>query len=344
MSTKTSDDNIPPEYPYAWSPNSTVTLDEFITKYKPSMVQNDGTKPWLWVRSSKDTGPLASVEDRAIALAKATILLQEVTEKVEQIKNDDSIPVRSSKKTGAKSKKEVREQVQAETVEKLKDISEEHGYVCGKWLIFAPSDRVDPIWAGISFSLVSGPLSSTSAICAKVATSPQNEASGYRHVICVYIPDVYDKESVTEVMQVLLRHHGANLSGVKSDLYTEIGLDSKHPSGISSTVWKNTALLKDAEVKELKDAYFAELSASKAAASAQTETTKESKQAKGKPKFTLKKKNVKDEDPFASDDENDAKQPDSNKSGEGTTAMKRAHDSEREDDEGKARGKAKRKK
>ncbi|KIJ15506.1 hypothetical protein PAXINDRAFT_133525 [Paxillus involutus ATCC 200175] len=342
-STKKSDDTIPPEYPYAWSPNSTMTLDEFITKYKPSMVQNDGTKPWLWVRS-KDTESLTSVEDQASALAKAATLLQEVTEKVEQIKNDDSIPVRSSKKTGAKSKKEVREQVQAEAVEKLKDISQEHGYVCGKWLIFAPSDRVDSIWAGISSSLVSGPLSSTSASCAKVATSPQNEVSGYQHVICVYIPDVYDKESVTEVMHVLLRKHGVNLSGVKSDLYTLIGLDSKHPSGISSTVWKNTALLKDAEIKELKDAYFAELSASKAAASAQTETTKKSKQAEGKPRLLLKKKNVKDEDPFASDDETDAKQPDSDKSGKGTTAMKRAHDSEREGDEGIARGKAKRKK
>ena len=53
-------------------------------------------------------------------------------------------------------------------------------------------------------------------------------------------------------MKVLLRQHGLNLSGVKSDLYTIIGmmsfipfhcllislegLDSKHSSGIPSTV------------------------------------------------------------------------------------------------------------
>ena len=55
-------------------------------------------------------------------------------------------------------------------------------------------------------------------------------------------------------MKVLLRNHGVNLSGVKSDLYTLIGqffisdyiprvhyllppgIDSKHPSGIPSTV------------------------------------------------------------------------------------------------------------
>ena len=68
----------------------------------------------------------------------------------------------------------------------------------------------------------------------------------------------------SQVMEVLLRRHGVNLSGVKSNLYTAIGtwqaqlpcerraiegtecghtrtnefvgLDSKHPSGIQSTV------------------------------------------------------------------------------------------------------------
>ena len=84
-------------------------------------------------------------------------------------------------------------------------------------LIFAPSDRVDAIWASvasgsmlsywdlinpncvISDSLVSGPLEATVAVSAKVATSPEYETQGYQHVICVYIPDVYDKENVTEV-------------------------------------------------------------------------------------------------------------------------------------------------
>lgn len=55
-------------------------------------------------------------------------------------------------------------------------------------------------------------------------------------------------------MKVLLRHHGLNLSGVKTDLYTDLstclsiswnlvlivrlplGIDSKNPSGIPSTV------------------------------------------------------------------------------------------------------------
>ena len=48
-------------------------------------------------------------------------------------------------------------------------------------------------------SLVSGPLSSTSAFLAKVSTSPEQETANVQHLICVYLPDVYDKASVTEV-------------------------------------------------------------------------------------------------------------------------------------------------
>jgi hypothetical protein len=71
------------------------------------------------------------------------------------VENDDSIPTRSNKKTGAKSKKEIREQVnkipirwrkassanynlqaQAEATEELKDICIRHGFVSGKWFVF----------------------------------------------------------------------------------------------------------------------------------------------------------------------------------------------------------------
>lgn len=66
-------------------------------------------------------------------------------------------------------------------------------------LIFASSDKVDMIWSNLSKSLVSGPLASTSAFEAKVATCPKTESPNYQHVLCVYMPDVYDKDAVLEV-------------------------------------------------------------------------------------------------------------------------------------------------
>lgn len=48
-------------------------------------------------------------------------------------------------------------------------------------------------------SLIEGPLSGTSAYMAKVATSPREETSFDQHVMHIYIPDVYDKDHVTQV-------------------------------------------------------------------------------------------------------------------------------------------------
>jgi len=298
----TNDDAAPAEYPYMWLPTVSETpLKDFLAKYKPSMFENDGSKPWIWVHKSLSVKSDYSDE----AVEEAQTYLEEVTEKVEAIKNDDSIPVRANKKKGTKSKKEVREEVQNEATEKLKDISVRHDFVSGKWLIFATPDKVDMIWSTIATSLIEGPLAETCADHAKVATSPNTETPNYQHVLCLYMPNVYDKDAVLEVMKVLLEKHGMNLMGVKSNLYTAVNLDSKHASGIQSTVWRNTALMKDTEMKELKDKYFADLNASKPAPSDAKTGDSESKpekvsSTKAKPK--LKKKIVND-DPFASDDE-----------------------------------------
>ncbi|PSR73760.1 hypothetical protein PHLCEN_2v10404 [Hermanssonia centrifuga] len=298
-----NDDTVPQSYQYFWEKDSELTLPDFLTKYKPSMVQNDGSKPWIWVKKADSD---KTNEGSEAATIEAKELLKEVTEKVEGIKNDESIPVRANKKKGTKSKKEVREQVQSEATDQLQEISIRHGFVSGKWLIFAPSEKVDLIWSSIATSLVDGPLSSTCAHLAKVSTCPQEQNPNYQHVLCLYMPDVYDKDAVIEVMKVLLRQHGLNLMGVKSNLYTTIGLDSKHPSGIQSTVWKNSALMKDTEMKALKDEYFSEINAAKTTVGAEKATAAKSSETAVKHKPKLKKKAVND-DPFASDDEDDKK-------------------------------------
>ncbi|KAG6879913.1 hypothetical protein C0992_009577 [Termitomyces sp. T32_za158] len=270
-----SEDVVPTEYAYSWNAESTISLQDFLTKYKPSMIQNDGKKPWIWVQGSAPTREDTGMQE---AMEEASALLKEVTQKVEAIKNDESIPLRSNKKTGAKSKKEVREQVQAEATEKLKEIAIKHGYVSGKWLIFASADKVDTIWSNLATSLVSGPLASTDAYLAKAATSPESQdSSNYQHLICVYIPDVYDKVKVTET-------------------------------------WKNSALINDAEIKELKDAFFAELASNKV-----TSVEKLPASTKGDPiaaassktKSKLKKKAA--DDPFASDNGDEDKSEDEKK-------------------------------
>jgi len=259
---------------------------------------------------------------------EATALLKEATEKVENIKNDDSIPTRSNKKTGAKSKKEVREQVQAEATDSLKEISVRNGFISGKWLIFTPREKVDFIWSSLASSLTSGPLSLTSTFEAKVATCPKSESQNPQHLLCLYMPNIYDKDAVTEVMRILLKNHGVSLTGVKSNLYTAIGLDSKHVSGIPSTVWKNSALMKDAEMKELKDHYFANINTAKSMAEDKNDAAKES--SSNKKKKPVPKKKAVEDDPFASDSEEDSK-PSTSK--EAKAGPKRPKESDTEDEE-----------
>ncbi|KAJ7668621.1 hypothetical protein DFH06DRAFT_1182083 [Mycena polygramma] len=331
-----SEDSAPKSYAYAWSPDSEseLSLPDFLKKYKPSMVQNDGTKPWIWVRGK---APAREDKGEDLALEEGVALLESVSERVESIKNDASIPARSSKKTGAKGKKEVREEVQANATEKFKEIAVKHGFVSGKWLSFAPADRVDAIWSSLATSIVSGPLAATCAFAVKVATSPA-DGNASQHLICVYMPDVYDKDAVTEVMKVLLRNHGINLSGVKSNMYTALGIDSKHPSGIPSTTWKTTALLPESESKALKDAYFAELAEAKEAAKEAAAADKPAEAAKAKAKPQPKKKQAED-DPFASDDDEEGEEEEQRKAevkskkAPPKAAAKRAKDSSDEEEE-----------
>ncbi|KAI0692098.1 translation initiation factor eIF 4e-like domain-containing protein [Cytidiella melzeri] len=299
------DDALPKaeSYPYFWHTNCELALQDFLKKYKPSMVQDDGTKPWLWVE--KSDSPKEDV-DMEKAIKEATILLEETTEKVENIKNNASIPIRANKKKGVKSKKELREEAQADATENLKSISVRCGWVSGKWLIFAPPEKVDLIWSTLATSLIEGPLAATCANLAKVSTCPKEETPNYQHVMCLYMPDVYDQDKVTEVMKILLRKHGMNLMGVKSNLYTAIGLDSKHASGIQSTIWKNSALMKDTEIKSLKDEFYAEINktntASAEKAAEEKPEAETSSVTKAQPKF--KKKAVKN-DIFASESEDE---------------------------------------
>lgn len=53
-------------------------------------------------------------------------------------------------------------------------------------------------------SLIDGPLASTTAYRAKVATSPREQTPNYQHVLCLYLPDVYDKDAVLEVRSLAL--------------------------------------------------------------------------------------------------------------------------------------------
>ncbi|KAG8739915.1 hypothetical protein FRC12_016163 [Ceratobasidium sp. 428] len=176
-------------------------------------------------------------DQEAPQLEQARKLLEEYTEKIVAVQKDDSIPVRSNKKKGLRSKKEIREEIMAEAAGEFKRISQESKLTCGKWLFFAPADHIDALFSRLAHDLVTGALSKTSAFCAKVATTPSTPEPNHRYLICLYLPDMYDKDAATEVLRTVSSSVGVRPNSAKTDLYTLIGLDSKHPSGMKSTVY-----------------------------------------------------------------------------------------------------------
>lgn len=59
----------------------------------------------------------------------------------------------------------------------------------------------------------------------------------------MYVNNLYDKEAATKVLVSLLKDHGLEPSAAKTDLYTVIGIDSKHPSKLRSTIWRVSELV-----------------------------------------------------------------------------------------------------
>ncbi|CEL52605.1 hypothetical protein RSOLAG1IB_05810 [Rhizoctonia solani AG-1 IB] len=299
------------EYKYSWKPSSALSIDEFLKKYKPTTVLDDGTKPWIWVRRLEHE-PLDSVsppdvdsEDKhsnATVIERAQKLLEDYTEKIASIQKDESIPIRANKKKGLRSKKEVREEIAAEATKKLKEISQESKLTCGKLLFFSQAEHIDGAFSRMARELTNGALSKTSAFCLKVATTPMDVLPNHRYLICLYLPDIYDKVAVAEVLRTVCQSTGIRPNSAKTDLYTVIGLDSKHPSGIKSTVWNPTDLIPDAELKALTEAYWNE--ANKKVVSTDAEAT--SKITEGTKKKTSKRPRKQESDDDLFDDVKDA--------------------------------------
>ncbi|PVF97495.1 hypothetical protein CPB86DRAFT_760133 [Serendipita vermifera] len=297
-------------YVHSWTPSLEATLDDFLSSNKPSKIYNDSrnSKPYVWISNSE----LGEEVNYPEAIEEAKAVLKDTATKVSEVQANDDIPIRANKKKGLKSKKEVREEIQAQAASQLKEVAAKHGYVSGKWLIFADSNQVDTIFWKLAHSLISGELSHTSAFRIAAGTLPASDGneSPHRHNLMIYFPNMYDQGSAKEastlltgILTVLARHHGLKAIGAKPDLYTVIGLDSKHTSGM---YWKASGaegLLKEEEIKALRDAYYQELEASREATEKGADEGRREKVIIGKRLPTGDGEN-----PFASDEEGDSDQ------------------------------------
>lgn len=225
-------------------------IDNFLKKYPPSATSSKKHGPWIWILPSPRNnrhGPTS--EGKLEAEKEGSEVLGKLEMEIANIESDPDIPTRASKNK-PRSKKMVREECYELAKQEFQNIAMKTGYTSGKWLFFRTREYCDATFAMLAKSLVNGALSCTKAFTLKIATTDE-DVPQQQYVICLYLPDIFDQQTVEEVLKVLLEDHNILPSSAKPDLYTEIGLDSKHPSKMSAVIWKPTDFWTKQDIQEM---------------------------------------------------------------------------------------------
>ncbi|KAJ3177817.1 hypothetical protein HDU85_005728 [Gaertneriomyces sp. JEL0708] len=244
-------------YEFIWNATRPASeLNTFLNSSRPSETYTDSTD-WIWVRDdAKETLHKASgkYDGNGGTFAEAKELGMDVLEtlkrRIQKIKDDPSIPARATK-ANPNSKPRIREAAQRDAKALITSIARSHGQTCGKWMFFPTLKQCDSMFRTIAMSLLFGPLKKTQAFCCKISPRKRDvpdDAQDY--VICLYVPDIFDKEMTEEVLSVLIEDHGIVPGPAKPDLYTYIGLYQGHPSGLKATCWTVKDFMEKEEVEK----------------------------------------------------------------------------------------------
>ncbi|GAA5903611.1 hypothetical protein JCM5296_001370 [Sporobolomyces johnsonii] len=231
-------------------PSTTAQVNRFLNEYPPSANQHTETG-WIWCqlsRCAEGSGKPAENQDHASFEEEGAALVQDLVEECRKIK--ETAPVRANKKKGLKSQKELREAKHAEFNESVKELAHKHGVLSGKWLFFCGHDTVDSVWGRIvnELAAVDGALAQTGAVhCAKVSSVAEE---GGNYVICVYCDDSWDKDGVATAFKALVQKLRLVSAAYKCDANTILGIDSKHESGIRSSMYGKNDFMTAAEINE----------------------------------------------------------------------------------------------
>ncbi|PWN51896.1 hypothetical protein IE53DRAFT_367676 [Violaceomyces palustris] len=250
-----------------WKPSLDIDLDVWLDMNKPSLTPSSpGGDGWIWVTTERKPGRnhvLGELDDWNTAVELVDLAVKER----ETINNDPTIPLRASRAKGA-SKKQRRMEIEGKLRSDLAELGNKRaGWRSGKWMLFVSPSYVDYVFAKLAKSVFEGSLSQLrKARCytIKAATKDaaergddshgssfmRNDGSG-TYLICVYFENVWNKEHATEVLRCLIESDGERPTACKPDLYTLLGINSKHESGLRSTIYQPKELFTLDEVEEM---------------------------------------------------------------------------------------------
>jgi len=222
-----------------WSPQSGQSIDTFLCENKRLRADNPLGVPWVWVdlrngnEAERDDASDALTGSYDAFIAAGAPLVSRLTNRVEEIQSDDSIPVRKSKKA-PKSKADCRKEEYERFRTSVRELAINMNLTSGKWIYRIPVDpphKVNDFWDVLVKDLAAGDDSKLAAggvKVTKISASPTSDV----YICCVYCENSYDKGAVGKVLDVLLKNFDGSPTGFKTDAFTILGINSGHPSKI----------------------------------------------------------------------------------------------------------------
>ncbi|KAN0063794.1 hypothetical protein ACQY0O_003844 [Thecaphora frezii] len=262
----------PPATGHRWLPSSGQSLALWLKNHRPSAALTGSQAHGCFlVEAAKATLSasyrLGDAAARQQVLEQASQAADIAGAEVQRIQNDDRIPVHANKTQG-KSKKFYRDQVTDRLSTELMRLgsssSDWHG---GKWMLFEKASLVDRVFARLAVSAVSGALARVEGAIVtaiKVEASsvePGSYKAAYHRpsdkderifLVCVCFESVWNAQHAKVVLENIIREYGEAPFGCQPDLYAEIKITSKHPSGLRPKLFTQRELLNRSEMTRLR--------------------------------------------------------------------------------------------
>jgi hypothetical protein len=200
------------------SKNSSETLDSFLMKNMPSQITIHDAS-WISIRNEAHQGDKLTGEGEMIEMAftQGNAILDRL-----------EFDLREGK-TREDGRKILKKEMRQEAMSDLQQVALNFGETSGKWMLFIPTSEVDLKWALIAREVLDGRL----GFSAKVSTF--NPAENF-HLVCVYVSNFRDTESVGMVFQ-RLRELGLASKSFKLDFFTSLGIYSKNKWGLDPCIY-----------------------------------------------------------------------------------------------------------
>ncbi|GAA6023012.1 hypothetical protein JCM11491_000356 [Sporobolomyces phaffii] len=225
-------------------------IDAFLKEWNPA-AQREAPQGWIWCQLAQATNEDVAkpAEDDQGATGEferdGQKLLDALVERCREIK--ETAPTRAKK--GVKSQKALRDEEFATFGENIKELAQTHDVLSGKWMFFPSPENVAFVWSKIVRAIADadGPLAQTGVVkTAKVAPISTN---GEAQLICVYVDDSWNKESVSKTLKCLVEDLRLEPSAYKCDAFTILGIDSKHETGIKSSLYGKYEFMTKTEIE-----------------------------------------------------------------------------------------------